>query len=203
MLLFFNTDDSDIQTKVRNLNPTPGFCVVADIVGSVELKDSPFPVWANLTSNHVKMFGWFLRHFTFRKVIGDALMCFVSEEDFKKSPESLLHIFTSMAEYARDRNEDYLRSVRIGITHCNDAYELTFTPNAPDFHGKDIDLAFRLAQLAGPREVVMNERFVERVREENSRTGKTQFLVDEIQGPWSQKIKGFAQNVPIYKLPDS
>jgi hypothetical protein len=49
------------------------------------------------------------------------------------------------------------------------ACELTFLEGKDDVYGKDIDLANRLLQWAGPQEIVMNEDFVKQIRDEYSR----------------------------------
>ena len=116
--------------------------------------------------------------------------------------ENALSLFTSLCHLA-DEPEAVYKEIKISATFCRHAFELTFVENTNDIYGKDIDLASRLLKFADVREVVMNAAFVERVRDIYSRMdGKDCYPeVERIFGPWPQRIKGFKEQIHIYKVP--
>jgi class 3 adenylate cyclase len=72
-----------------------------------------------------------------------------------------------------------------------------------DIYGKDIDLTARLLSIAQPREIVMSETFVQRVRrdfETKARGNQDQFPeVNHITGPISETFRGFDTPIPVFK----
>ncbi|MCH7619985.1 MAG: hypothetical protein IH880_09510, partial [Candidatus Marinimicrobia bacterium] len=78
----------------------------------------------------------------------------------------------------------------------------TFVPDSIDIYGKDIDLTARLSSLAESQEIMMNFAFVEKVKEEYEKTGKSLSYaeVEQIKGPWPTKISGFKEYQNIYKV---
>jgi class 3 adenylate cyclase len=93
--------------------------------------------------------------------------------------------------------------LKISAVYCQQAaFELTFSEGKDDIYGKDIDFAYRLLQKAKPQEIVMNEEFVKQIRDGYSKMSDKESwsLVKKIVRTKPQKIKGFDQAIPIYKL---
>ncbi len=85
-------------------------------------------------------------------------------------------------------------ATRIAGVLCEEAYPVTFMPGRPDYHGSDIDFAFRLLELAGPREVVIDRRFYEAA----CHAGGTR-LTQSFHGPSPVTIRGLSSRREIYK----
>jgi class 3 adenylate cyclase len=73
MSLLFNPNDRDLKQKIQRLAPSPGYCVIADIVGSTKMKDDALPSWAARIYNTFSLLTSYL-HVSSLKSIGDALM---------------------------------------------------------------------------------------------------------------------------------
>ena len=107
------------------------------------------------------------------------------------------------SEGARPLDEQYEANVKVGACYCQHAYEISFLPNTRDVYGKDVDLRARLQGMAGTGEIVMNSDFVNKVKIAFNATGnKEQFSeVKDIQGPFREDIRGFANKIDVYRLP--
>lgn len=200
MSLFIDPNASEFKTQIMNLQPTPGYCFFFDIVGSTELKNESLSKWILFIYNtFANIRSYFFFKFKPLKSLGDGLLFFIPESDMKG--ETPLILFKSLCEITNS-NESYFKHVKIGVSYCNDAYDITFIKNSTDIYGKDIDLTARLASIAGSQEIIMNSDFVEHVRSGYEQTGnKAQFKeVKEIIGPWPVKLKGFRNHVNIFKL---
>lgn len=146
------------------------------------------------------------------KSLGDALMYYIPELLLSgpvTGPLAVhvpgggaLSLFAALVAAAHDPDPVY-EQVKIAVAYCTDAYSLTFVKGFEDIYGKHIDLTARLLTKAHPREVVMNEPFVERVKAAYQQIGKKEQFpeVDQILGPWPELFKGFKDVIPIYKLP--
>jgi len=91
--------------------------------------------------------------------------------------------------------------VRIAVTFCEDAYEITFVKGTRDVYGKDIDLAARLLKKANPQELVMNDLFYLRAKcVFAGLANKNEYReFSDIHGSWPEIIKGFKEPKNIYK----
>ena len=156
-------------------------------------------MWFNNTFvNALCRMGW--RNGPF-KIIGDCAMFFIPEAALDEKSDHALFLFDRLYGLAAELDDSSYRDVRVCVSFCQEAYDLTFEPDRPDVYGMDISLAFRLLRVANAREVVMNEEFVRRVREIYSRLhDKVPYSeVEKIVGPWPEEIKGFGV-IPIYKV---
>lgn len=199
MTLYIDPNDPDLGKKIKNLKPTYGFCIFIDIVGSTKLKDKGLSEWIRLIYNTFANINSFLfSKFQPIKSIGDALMYFISESEMKE--ETPLTLYDALINIINS-NEPYFKKVKIGVTYCKEAYEITFIKDNKDIYGKDIDLTARLASIAENQEIIMNSDFVKKVRDEYDKiSSKHQFPdVPKIIGPWPQKFKGFKDKVEIFK----
>ena len=133
------------------------------------------------------------------KSIGDELMFFIP--DGKMKNETPLTLFDSLCNIISGSGEKNFNEVKMGICYCKEVYQITFIKNTPDVYGKEIDLAARLVAVAGANEIVMNEDFYEKVKEEyDSICNNDQFpIFKNILGPWEQEFKGFKNKITIYK----
>jgi len=197
--------DPNLRQTLEDLKPVTGFCVMADIVGSTGLKDRNLQEWIIRIANTFNLVRSWVEP-NFLKTVGDMLMFWFKSEDlFKTStPLALIDSLASMFAQAKQESE-YFHPVKLAVCRCSDVFEISFMRQGEDVYGKDIDLTARLLALAGEGEVLMNEEFRNIVGENYANcANKDQFeCVERIQGPWSQKIKGFDKPVTIYKLPAS
>jgi class 3 adenylate cyclase len=129
-------------------------------------------------------------------------MFYIPETRLAEIGEHPLSLFTSLCRLAAEPDPVY-REVKISAAFGQHAFELTFVEDTHDIYGKDIDLTNRLLAFAGAREIVMNAGLVERVKGVYSRlTAKDEYPeVEQIVGPWPQALKGFATQIPIFKVP--
>ena len=137
------------------------------------------------------------------KSLGDSLMFYVPESELNQRNQTALDLFQPLTYVAQEEAKDIFGRSKIAVTYCQDAYEITFLKGTNDIYGKDIDLTARLMGLAGEGEILMNESFVDRVREVyNASPLQREFPdVQKIVGPWPQSFKGFGGYVNAYKLP--
>lgn len=199
MSLYIDPNDPELGKKMDNLKPTYGFCFFIDIVGSTELKDGRLSKWiifiyntfANITS-------YLFSKFQPIKSLGDALMFFIPDVAMKG--ETPLTLYNGLVKIIYS-DEPYIKKVKIGAAYCKEAYNITFIKDVPDIYGKDIDLTFRLASVAKSQEIIMNSDFTKKVRDKYEQIlNKHQFPdVQRIIGPLYQRLKGFKNEVEIFK----
>jgi hypothetical protein len=190
-MLYADLHDADLRRKLATLAPVPGYCICVDIVGSTRLKGAGLEVWVTAT---LEAFGCvrscLYAKFPPIKTIGDALMFFIPSDAMQgETAASLLAACWDMAVEPR-----ISVATRISGVLCEEAYPITFMPGRPDYHGTDIDVAFRLLELAGPREVVIEHRFYEAACD----AGGTP-LARDFCGPWPVAIRGVRGRCEIYK----
>lgn len=200
MSLFINPYDKDLPQKVLQLKPMKGYCFIIDIAGSTELKDIDLSKWIVFIYNtFANIMGNLFMKFNPIKSLGDALMFFIPEGNMEdETPITLFHALWNIIS----SDEPNLKEVKIGATFCSEAYDITFVPDSIDIYGKDIDLTARLSSLAESQEIMMNFAFVEKVKEEYEKLGKSSSYseVEQIKGPWPTKISGFKEYQNIYKV---
>ena len=200
MSLFINPYDKDLPQKVLQLKPMKGYCFIIDIAGSTELKDIDLSKWIVFIYNtFANIMGNLFMKFNPIKSLGDALMFFIPEGKMEdETPITLFHALWNIIS----SDEPNLKEVKIGATFCSEAYDITFVPDSTDIYGKDIDLTARLSSLAESQEIMMNFAFVEKVKEEYEKSGKSLSYseVEQIKGPWPTKISGFKEYQNIYKV---
>lgn len=202
MALYVDLKDPLIKEKIQSLPPTKGYCIFVDVVGSTAVKDLTIGEWALLFHNTFVNVSCFLPRYTPPlKIIGDCCMFFIPELKMAEMRVSPLGLFIKLWNLSLN-NPYWGTYLKISAVYCQQAYELTFSEGKDDVYGKDIDLTARLLQLADPQEIVMNEEFVKQIRDTYSRMSDKEnwSLAEKIVGPWPQKIKGFDQAIPIYKL---
>ena len=200
MCLYIDYNDKEIIKKIDRIKPISGYCLFVDVVGSTKLKDNELKKWVVFIKNtFVNTNSMLFNKFKPIKSIGDELMFFIS--DGKMENEKPLTLFDSLCNIISCEDENYFKEVKIGICYCKEVYQITFIKNTPDVYGKEIDLAARLVAVAGANEIVMNEDFYEKVKEDyDSFCNNDQFpIVNNILGPWEQEFKGFKNKITIYK----
>jgi hypothetical protein len=205
MSLLFDPRDTELRAKMEALQPTPGYCIVVDIVGSTAMKDNAVKEWAAFIHNAFSYTLAFLSpSFVPLKSIGDSLMFFIPETRMRATGETALQLFTGLCAVA-NMTDELFREVKISAVYCRQAYEISFIPGTEDVYGKDIDLTVRLLGKADSREILMNEAFVERVRADHAGLPDPEAYpeVGRIVGPWPESMKGFVEQVRLFKLPSS
>lgn len=190
-VLYADLRDPDLSGKLAALTPVPGYCICVDIVGSTGLKGAGLDTWVTATLEAFACVRSCLyAKFPPIKSIGDALMFFIPSTAMEgESAASLLAACCDMVVERR-----ITAATRIAGVLCEEAYPITFMPGRPDYHGSDIDTAFRLLELAGPREVVIDRRFYEAA----CHAGGTPWT-QNFRGPWPVTIRGFSGRREIYK----
>ena len=191
-----------LPKELEELQPTPGYCILVDIVDSTALKDSGLDVWPMRIFNTFSLVRNYLKECLPLKSLGDSLMFFVRESDLNERGQTALDLFLPLTYVAQEESREIFGRSKIAAAYCQDAYEITFLKGTDDIYGKDINLTARLMALALEGELVMNEGFVDRVRKayDASPFQKEFPDVPKIVGPWPQRFKGFATYINIYKL---
>jgi hypothetical protein len=161
--LLFNLRPS-LGKELEELEPTPGFCILVDIVDSTALKDSGLGVWPMRIFNTFSLVRSYLKDCLPLKSLGDSLMFYVRESELSARGQTALDLFLPLTFVAQEEAKDIFGPSKIAVAYCRDAYEITFLRVTNDIYGKDIDLTARLMGLALDGEIIMNEGFVDRVR---------------------------------------
>jgi len=225
----FYACDNRSRKELDGLKPIPGYCIFIDLVDSVALKKEGLGAWCDVMYNLIATAMSFLRDVKGEaanaecenpllrptglpplKVMGDCLMFYVPKRLMPRDTNAL-NIFCPLVNIIRvpkGTTNGMRPEVHIGVTSCQNAYELTFVEGTEGFHGKDIDLAARLLKEATSREVVMNDLFYLEAEcaFRNLRSAKNVFGEEDaitqwenVQGPWAKSIRGFSEPVQIYK----
>lgn len=190
-MLYADLRDADLARKLAALTPVPGYCICIDIVGSTGLKGAGLDAWVTATLEAFACVRSCLyAKFPPIKSIGDALMFFIPSDAMQS--ESAASLLAACCDMAAERR--IAAATRIAGVLCEEAYPITFMAGRLDYHGSDIDVAFRLLELAGPREVVIDRRFYEAA----CHAGGTP-LTQSFHGPWPVTIRGFNGRRDIYK----
>jgi hypothetical protein len=200
--MYFDSEDPDIIAKLKALPPTPGYCFFIDICGSTALKDSPIENWARIIANVFNNIRSYLATLAPLKGIGDELMYYLPEAELAARDLTVLGLFSCLTQILRTREEGVYGPVKASLLFCSHAYELSFMRGRVDFYGKDVDLTARMISEAGPGDLIMNEPFVHRLREEYLGINQEQFPdVERLVGPLQFQPHGFNASVGYYKLP--
>ena len=195
----------NLKEVLESLQPTPGFCIFVDIVGSTEMKDADIQHWILWTMNTFTNMRTYLPPFSLIRAIGDQLMFFASDARLDETGKNALRLFHDLTSIVREPDTHFVKEVKAAMAYCEDSYYITFVAeNSVDYYGKDIDLTARLLAKASAREVVMNEECYRRLLDRYGRTGNNEQFpeVTEIIGPETEHLKGFRTGIPIYRLPN-
>ncbi|MDO8476834.1 MAG: hypothetical protein Q7W02_11725 [Candidatus Rokubacteria bacterium] len=196
----------DFRDLLRELRPSPGYCVFGDIVGSTSLKERGLSDWVRLIYNaFATVQGWLAEIGAPLKGLGDSLMFFAERDDFRNRGMTPLGLFARLASIAAEGTGEPILPVRIGACYCEESYDISFLPNARDVYGRDIDLAARLVAIAEEGEVVINAPFAHQIQADYGNVGNQDDFTEitRLVGPWPVRPKGFTTAVSVYKLPAS
>ena len=198
--LHINPNDADLKTKVDALKPTPGYCIFVDITDSTKMKEKGIREWVALIHNCFSNCKMFLSPFTPLKGIGDELMYYIEDEDLQKSGYSPLQIFDGLWQVTTESDKKF-PPVKVGAARCERVFPMTFLPGNRDYYGIDIDLTARLKGLADPKQIIIESRLYEQIRQGYERAGnKNQFeSVRRLKGPEEHDLKGIATKTHIYR----
>jgi class 3 adenylate cyclase len=193
----------NLKTQIDNLQPTPGYCIFIDSVGSTALKDNEPRVWLSRLHDIFALAKAYLKEFQPLKTIGDALMYYIPETEMKAKNQKALDLHLGLCFLVQEKTTEVFGRTKAAIAHCQEAYCVTFVPGTEDIYGKDIDLTARLLSIAQPGEIMMNERFATQVVAEYKVAPAPGDIpdVEKIMGPWRHRFKGFTNDVNIYKSP--
>lgn len=202
--LYIDYSDAKLESQLRTLKPTPGYCVFIDISNSTALKVKDLIQWILLIKNTFQSIGGFLAPPCYLlKCLGDALMFFIPEAGLQQMGHTPLTFFDALCMIVKER-EDYRLDVKIGVVFSEQVYSIAFFPGSEDVYGKDIDLASRLQSAAKTRQIVMNPTFYQKVHAEYDKCGNKEEdfgCVRMIVGPIKEPVKGFQEPVDVFKFP--
>jgi len=166
------------------------------------MKDGPLLQWAprihNAFANTLTFLSPSIRPL---KSIGDELMFYVSSESLAVLGETPLCLYSGLYSIASERDPLFV-DVKIATAYCENVYRLSFLPGIEDVYGKDIDLTARLLAKALPRQIVMNDSFVTKVREsfQTSAGNKGDFPeMHRIEGPVCEEVRGFSAPIKVFR----
>lgn len=202
MSLLIDLNDPEIIRKIQELPPTPGYCILIDMVGSTALKDAEPRKWLGRIHDAFALAKAHLKEFRPLKITGDALMYYIRDSELKSSGRTVRSLFLGLCYVVQDKDEHVFGRTKIAVARCEHAYDVTFQEGVPDIYGKDIDLTARLLAVALEQEIIMNEAFTQQIQAEYKAAPQLSSPdVPRIVGPWQYRMKGFADLVSVYKLP--
>lgn len=197
-MLYADLGDPTLGPKLAALEPVPGFCICVDIAGSTTLKSQGVPAWVGATLEAFACArGCLYGKFPPIKSLGDALMFFIPQSEMRG--ESAASLLAACCDMAADPRVQV--ATRIAGVLCAEAYPVTFIQGRPDYHGADIDLTFRLLGLAGPREVVVDDRFYQAAMRSAAPGAVRAYCPapEAFHGPWPVAVRGLHAMHRIYK----
>lgn len=199
-MLYADLHDADLARNLAGLTAVPGYCICVDIVDSVALKERGLGTWVSATlETFACVRSCLYAKFPPIKVLGDALMFFVRCDDMRR--ETAASLLLACCDMVNSRGR--AQATRIAGVLCRDAYPLSFMRGHPDYHGRDIDLAFRLLALAGPREVVVDGDFYDAARHGDQAVrgavSQAALPLERFHGPWPVSIRGISGHREIFK----
>lgn len=207
MPLYIDYNDAPdvLKSKLEALRPTSGYCVFIDISNSTALKDESLIKWILLIKNTFQNITGLLAPPCYPlKCLGDALMFFIPETDLKNvAPGGYkpLSFFDALQMIVR-REEEHCLPVKAGVVFSDNVYSISFFPEVDDIYGKDIDLASRLMSVAKSKQLVMNQAFYDKVKNEYDKySNKKDFACVDKISKYSEEIKGYKEKVTVYKFP--
>jgi len=203
MSVYFSLRDPDIMSKIESIEPLPGFCIVIDIVGSTALKSGLPRKWLSRIHDAFALARTYLHQLQPLKTIGDALMYYIPDGEMSDKHIQPLQLHLSLCFMVQEKEEHVFGTTKAAIAYCEEAYDVTFIEGTKDIYGRDIDLTHRLQSLAREGEIIMNEPFVKKVRANHRAAPVPDDFpdVEKIKGPWPQRLKGFSDDVRVYKNP--
>jgi class 3 adenylate cyclase len=168
---FKDPNSPEMQAELEKLRPCPGTCFFIDISHSTELKySSPVTDWARKLNNTFNFIS-FLNDFpdNIVKGIGDEIMLYIPDEDLrKKSSYStyyalLEEIHATLFNIRHFPVDGLFLTCRVAIHYCSDVFNISFFRNTNDYYGSDIDLTARLMTKCSENQIVLSERFYQKV----------------------------------------
>jgi len=212
LMVDFNKEPTlALQVPIMDLTPMTGFCIMADVCGSTEMKYKVAKhMWiANLHNTFRMCHKWALKGvIPVLKTVGDELMYFIPcEADSAIAANILIGLFDAISLVG----DSWISEIKCSVTYCDDeaeVYNITFTPNViDDYYGKGIDLTARLISLTGNRELVFNDSFHDllNLAQQNQQISidvKTSInaILRIMVGPINETLKGIRQPVPTYRI---
>lgn len=181
---------------LQDLKPTPGTCIFIDVTGSTAMKNTRSTTqWLLLLSNCFSDCRSWLRPFPLLKTIGDELMYYIEDNDLAAAGYNHFQIYDALWQISVQQSALY-PDVKISAAWCDDVYAVTFIPGQQDYYGLGIDLAARLKGYAEPKDVVIDERLYQRVRQYEH--AADHLSIRSMQGPRAVTPKGVEHPLNIY-----
>jgi hypothetical protein len=194
--------------RLAELKASEGCCISIDISGSTQLKrNTRVKEWAIKMTNVFQLIrGFGTSEWQFIKAIGDELMIFVPVHEAMalRTFESLVNVVRTTKESTSDDEKAFFRSTKAAVCYCTDAYNINLFDDSNDYMGLDIDKTFRIAKQANEGEIVMDEEFYKRLKQDEATYGSavSHQEVDNISVPIAVQVKDFG-TVNLYKWPSS
>lgn len=167
--MYLDFDDStNLKHQIKGLQPTNGVCIFIDICGSTAVKRKDLKEWILLIGNTIRLCSGSSNLFkdNVLKLIGDEIMIFISDDKIKTANENhatvLDFLKICISSNGPTINNLTLRT-KASIHYCSDTYNISFSKNADDYYGNDIDLTARLMKLSKKNKIVISETYYQKV----------------------------------------
>ena len=213
LMVDFNKEPTlALQGPIMSLTPKTGFCIMADVCGSTDMKYKVAKQeWiANLHNTFRMCHNWALKGvIPVLKTVGDELMYFINCD---ADTEIAASIFVGLFDAITIVGDRWISEIKCSVSYCNEdaeVYNLTFTPNViDDYYGKGIDLTARLISLVKKnREIIYNGDLHELLIQAQQNPNINQDIKEQLdsilglsEGPTNVKLKGIPFPVTTYKI---
>jgi hypothetical protein len=96
----------DLASEISELQPTLGYCIFIDSVGSTELKDNEPRVWLSRLHDIFALAKAHLKEFQPLKSVGDALMYYISEEQMRDKNQKVLDLHLGLCFLVEEKTTE-------------------------------------------------------------------------------------------------
>lgn len=183
----YSKDTEFIKEQFKDLETTPGTCVLMDMCDSTKLKGQDYWKWILRMQNTFVIAeslptfpGNVLKH------IGDEIMIFIPDTNLSGHVHA--QIFDSVkCALSKFHNEidEVTVELKAAIHYCTNVFNITFVPQVNDYYGIDIDLSARLMSVIDKKGIAISETFYQKARLHGDE------LFEGISGKKEAKFKGF------------
>lgn len=172
---------------------------MVDIVDSTLLKSQkPDHEWITLFLNtFVALRSRIGGMVPFLKTVGDMVMFWLP--DTKAQNFNSLIFFQDLI-HLQGTSIDGILPFKMAIVRCEAVYDISFDER-PDIYGNEVDLTSRLLSLATKGQILLNEEFYGKMKNQCLSEQQVIALRDSLSQPWSQPVKGFSYPVTLFKHP--
>ncbi|KAB2907559.1 MAG: hypothetical protein LC102_07075 [Ignavibacteriales bacterium] len=170
-MIFYKNSKLEISERsFKKLETISGVCIFVDVVNSTEIKYRSYQQWIIRLYNTLRPIAEISPIFNNNlvKIIGDELMIFIPDAsmDDENYDRILELLYTGMTIFL-DKYPDLVLQTKAAVHHCSNIYPISFIQNRLDYYGLDIDLTSRLLNRSGPNNIIISEKFFDKLTEKN------------------------------------